>query len=90
MVDYQEHAVGAGAGARAAAYVEIETSDHRVRWGAGIDSNIVTASFQALVSAINRAADTRSLKPAATQYGTQADASPVGEIDDRKTLARHS
>ena len=81
LADYQEHAVGAGAGARAAAYVEIETPDHRVRWGAGIDANIVTASFQALVSAINRAADTLSFKPAAA---------PFGETHDRKILARHS
>ena len=57
LVDYEEHAVGAGASARAAAYVEIETPDRRVCWGAGIDANIVTASFQALVSAINRAGD---------------------------------
>ena len=62
LVDYQEHAVGAGAGAKAAAYVEIETPDHQVCWGAGIDPNIVTASFQALVSAINRAGDTHARK----------------------------
>ncbi|ETX07568.1 MAG: 2-isopropylmalate synthase, partial [Candidatus Entotheonella gemina] len=55
LVDYQEHAVGAGADASAAAYVEIETSDRQAWWGVGVDSNIVTASFQALVSAINRA-----------------------------------
>ncbi len=55
LVDYQEHAVGAGADATAAAYVEIETSDRQTWWGVGVDSNIVTASFQALVSAINRA-----------------------------------
>ncbi len=58
LVDYQEHAVGAGADATAAAYVEIETTDRRVWWGVGVDSNIVTARFQALVSAINRAGDT--------------------------------
>lgn len=55
LVDYQEHAVGAGADAAAAAYVEIETSDRQAWWGVGVNSNIVTASFQALVSAINRA-----------------------------------
>jgi 2-isopropylmalate synthase len=55
LVDYQEHAVGAGADATAAAYVEIETADHQVWWGAGVNPNIVTASFQAMVSAINRA-----------------------------------
>jgi 2-isopropylmalate synthase len=55
LVDYQEHAIGAGAEASAAAYVEIETADRQTWWGVGVDANIVTASFQALVSAINRA-----------------------------------
>jgi 2-isopropylmalate synthase len=55
LVDYQEHAIGAGAEASAAAYVEIETADRQAWWGVGVDANIVTASFQALVSAINRA-----------------------------------
>ncbi|HCB33809.1 MAG TPA: 2-isopropylmalate synthase [Acidimicrobiaceae bacterium] len=56
LVDYHEHAVGTGADATAAAYVEIETDDRRVFWGVGLNPNIVTASFQALLSALNRAA----------------------------------
>jgi len=56
LVDYQEHAVGSGADATAAAYVEIETPDHQVHWGVGMHPNIVTASFQALLSALNRVA----------------------------------
>ena len=55
LVDYEEHAIGSGAEASAAAYVEIETADRQAWWGVGVDANIVTASFQALVSAINRA-----------------------------------
>ena len=54
LVDYQEHAVGTGADATAAAYVEIEAADRTVHWGVGVHPNIVTASFHALVSAINR------------------------------------
>ena len=54
LVDYQEHAVGTGADATAAAYVEIEAADRRVYWGVGMNPNIVTASFHALLSAINR------------------------------------
>ncbi|ETX01389.1 MAG: 2-isopropylmalate synthase, partial [Candidatus Entotheonella factor] len=42
LVDYQEHAIGTGADACAAAYVEIETSDRQVWWGVGLDSSIVT------------------------------------------------
>ncbi len=56
LVDYTEHAIGTGADAAAAAYVEIETPDRKVFWGVGINSNIVTASFMALLSALNRAA----------------------------------
>jgi len=55
LVDYQEHAVGIGADATAAAYVEIETADRQVWWGVGLNPNIVTASFEAFVSALNRA-----------------------------------
>ncbi|MGL5857667.1 MAG: 2-isopropylmalate synthase [Angustibacter sp.] len=58
VLDYAEHALGAGGDARAAAYVECAV-EGRVLWGVGIDPNIVTASLQAVVSAVNRA--TRSL-----------------------------
>ena len=54
LVDYQEHAIGTGADAAAAAYVEIEAADRSVHWGVGLHPNIVTASFHALLSAINR------------------------------------
>lgn len=60
LVDYHEHAVGTGADATAAAYVEIETSDRQVFWGVGLNPNIVTASFQAMLSALNRAAPSRN------------------------------
>jgi 2-isopropylmalate synthase len=54
VLDYAEHAMGAGDDATAAAFVECEIDD-RVLWGVGIDPNIVTASLQAVVSAVNRA-----------------------------------
>jgi 2-isopropylmalate synthase len=53
VLDYHEHALGAGVDARAAAYVECAVDD-RVLWGVGIDPNIVTASLKAVVSAVNR------------------------------------
>jgi 2-isopropylmalate synthase len=53
IVDYHEHALGAGADARAAAYVEAKVGG-KTRWGVGIDPNIVTASLRAVVSAVNR------------------------------------
>jgi 2-isopropylmalate synthase len=54
VVDYSEHAVGAGAGAEAAAYVEARTPDGRVRWGVGTHENILTASLRAVLSAVVR------------------------------------
>ena len=54
VLDYAEHAIGAGEDARAAAYVEA-ASGGRVFWGAGVDSNILTSSLYAVVSAVNRA-----------------------------------
>jgi len=53
VVDYHEHALGEGAGATAVAYVEARVAG-KTRWGVGIDSNILTASLKAVVSAVNR------------------------------------
>ncbi|MBW6523359.1 2-isopropylmalate synthase [Sphingomonas sp. RHCKR47] len=55
VVDYAEHAIGHGAGAQAAAYLECRTADGRVVWGVGIDTDIATASVRAVLSAANRA-----------------------------------
>jgi 2-isopropylmalate synthase len=54
VLDYAEHALSAGGDARAAAYVECEVDGSAV-WGVGVDPNIVTASLQAVASAVNRA-----------------------------------
>jgi 2-isopropylmalate synthase len=53
--DYHQHATGAGEDAQAVSYIEAETSDGRVLWGVGMDSNIVTASLKAVTCAANRA-----------------------------------
>jgi 2-isopropylmalate synthase len=55
VVDYSEHAIGHGADARAAAYVECRTTDGRTIFGVGIDTDIATASVRAVLSAANRA-----------------------------------
>lgn len=55
VIDYAEHAIGHGAGAQAAAYLECRTPDGRTVWGVGIDSDIATASVRAVLSAANRA-----------------------------------
>lgn len=55
VVDYSEHAIGGGADAQAAAYVECRTEDGRTVFGVGIDADIATASVRAVLSAANRA-----------------------------------
>src|SRR5436190_9389826 len=60
VLDYHENAVGAGADAQAAAYVQIrspgpEGADATL-YGVGMDSDIVTASLKAVASAATRAA----------------------------------
>lgn len=54
VLDFAEHALSEGGDASAAAYIEAEV-DGQVLWGAGIDPSITTASFKAIVSAVNRA-----------------------------------
>ncbi|MEK9212646.1 2-isopropylmalate synthase [Sphingomonas sp. 2378] len=55
VVDYNEHAIGHGADAQAAAYVEARTADGRIVFGVGLDTDIATASVRAVLSAANRA-----------------------------------
>jgi 2-isopropylmalate synthase len=54
VLDYTEHALSAGSDAQAAAYVECEVGG-QARWGVGVDTNTVTASLRAVLSAVNRA-----------------------------------
>lgn len=54
---YHEHALGSGTQAKAAAYIQIRTKQGS--WhGIGVDTNLTTASFRALFSALNRAQQT--------------------------------
>jgi 2-isopropylmalate synthase len=53
--DYSEHALTAGSGASAVAYVEAEGPGGVTWWGVGMDSSILDASLAAVVSAANRA-----------------------------------
>ncbi|HWH84197.1 MAG TPA: alpha-isopropylmalate synthase regulatory domain-containing protein [Burkholderiaceae bacterium] len=54
VLDYHEHAIGSGAAARAAAYLELRIGDTQTRFGVGIDADIVRASFKAIASALHR------------------------------------
>ncbi|MBL9127433.1 MAG: 2-isopropylmalate synthase, partial [Verrucomicrobiales bacterium] len=54
--NYIEHALSAGEGASAIAYIQVKVKDGRLRWGAGVDTNIEIASIKAVLSALNRLA----------------------------------
>jgi 2-isopropylmalate synthase len=54
VLDYHEHAIGAGANAQAVAYLELRVGE-RTLFGVGMDSNIVSASLKAIVSGVQRA-----------------------------------
>jgi 2-isopropylmalate synthase len=54
VVDYAEHAIGTGADASAVAYVETVDDTGALRWGVGLDPNIITASLRAVLCAHRR------------------------------------
>ena len=64
IMDYNEHAIGAGTHAKAAAYIELRVAGGRPVHGVGIDENITTASFKALFSALNRSLSQQAAKAA--------------------------
>ena len=50
---YQEHALERSSSSKAIAYVGIKKPDGSMAWGAGVDPDIIHASIDALVTAIN-------------------------------------
>lgn len=54
ILTYKEHALETGSNSQAVAYVAIQYGDGQISWGAGIHDDIMAASVNALVSAINR------------------------------------
>ncbi|MFI0942020.1 2-isopropylmalate synthase [Streptomyces sp. NPDC021020] len=53
VLDYSEHTAGAGTGSDAVAYVRCRVGGD-VRWGAGRDTSVLTASVRAVLAAVNR------------------------------------
>ena len=51
---YTQHALEDATSSQAASYVSIKDKEGKVYWGVGIDSDIITSSIKALVSAVNR------------------------------------
>ena len=54
VLDYKEHAIGAGTDVNAVSYMELDV-DGREIWGVGMHSDITTSSLRAIVSGVNRA-----------------------------------
>ena len=55
VLDYSEHALGGGANAQAAAYIQmLDVANGKTTFGVGVSSNITKASIRAIFSALNR------------------------------------
>ena len=54
IMDYSEHAIGSGTDTRAATYVEMRIADNQSGFGVGVHQDILTSSFKAILSALNR------------------------------------
>ena len=67
VINYHEHAIGAGEDATAVAYVQLRVGVDRTVYGVGRDANIVTATLRALTSAINRGVAAGALAVATPQ-----------------------
>src|ERR1700728_2348275 len=70
VLSYEEHSRGQGSGAQAVSYIEITTRSRRTLFGAGMHSNIITASLLAVISAVNRAIASGVLAPSARNART--------------------
>ena len=55
MLDYDEHALSEGSGAKAAAYIQMrDNRNGNTTFGVGVSSNITRASIRGMFSALNR------------------------------------
>lgn len=59
VLNYSEHSLGAGAGARAVSYIQIRMPGSGDFYGVGSDTNIELASIKAVVSALNRGLESK-------------------------------
>ena len=74
VLDFSEHAVGAGADAAAVAYVEARDGDGKMRWGVGVHESVLTASLRAVVGAFTRL---HQLNWGASEEAPRLDTQPV-------------
>jgi 2-isopropylmalate synthase len=76
VVDYHEHALGAGANAIAVAYVEVAVGNGTHAFGVGCDPNLITASLRAVIGAYRRSQRThgRIVAASSKQFVTMKEA----------------
>jgi len=55
VMDYHQHAIGAGADAKSVAYLELRVDEAQTLFGVGIDADVISASLKAIVSGVQRA-----------------------------------
>lgn len=60
LVTYEEHALEQSSSSRAIAYVGIRDKAGNLHWGAGLDVDIIRASIDALLTAINHMAESHA------------------------------
>jgi len=72
ILDYHEHALGSGTETRAACYVEVRVGDAPAGFGVGMDKDIVTASFKAVLSALNRHLEATTIAHVSDEQTTAA------------------
>ena len=53
LITYQEHALEQSSSSRAIAYVGIRDKNENLYWGAGVNQDIIRASINSLLTAIN-------------------------------------
>lgn len=60
LVTYEEHALEQSSSSRAIAYVGLRDKSGKIHWGAGLDVDIMKASIDALLTAVNHLATSHS------------------------------
>ncbi len=69
VLDYHEHAIGAGAHVQAVAYLELRVGDQTV-FGVGLDANIISASFKAILCGFQRARNAENANASIQEFST--------------------
>ncbi|MBU0945157.1 MAG: 2-isopropylmalate synthase [Proteobacteria bacterium] len=54
LCQYHEHALTKSSSSKAVAFIQIEMSDGRKKWGVGVDTDIIVASIKGVLSSLNR------------------------------------